>query len=74
MTATGTPAPAPAPAPAIHTIAYTLDVLVPIVDLGQQKAWMPSGNALYCSWLLSGTGWILTTALAAGLSGVLKRN
>lgn len=68
MTATGTPV------PAFHPIAYTLDVLVPIVDLGQQKAWLPTGSALYCSWLLSGAGWVLTTAVAAGLSGVLKRN
>ncbi|MGX1274606.1 hypothetical protein [Streptomyces phaeoluteigriseus] len=57
-----------------HPIAYTLDVLIPIIDLGQEKAWLPTGGALYCSWLLSGTGWVLTTAVAAGLSGVLKRN
>ncbi|MGY0021247.1 hypothetical protein ACVHNB_20015 [Streptomyces sp. YJ-C3] len=62
------------PAPAFHPIAYTLDVLVPIVDLGQQKAWAPTGSALYCFWLLSGAGWVLTTAVVAGLSGVLKRN
>jgi hypothetical protein len=62
------------PAPDFHPIAYTLDVLVPIIDLGQQKAWLPTGSALYCSWLLSGAGWVLTTAVAAGLSGVLKRN
>ncbi|MFF8531693.1 oxidoreductase [Streptomyces sp. NPDC015532] len=68
MTAAGTPT------PAFHAIAYTLDVLVPIVDLGQQKAWLPTGSALYCSWLLSAAGWVLTTAVAAGLSGVLKRN
>ncbi|MFJ8804431.1 hypothetical protein [Streptomyces sp. NPDC102487] len=60
--------------PAFHPIAYTLDVLLPIVDLRQQTAWLPVGSALYCSWLLSGAGWVLTTAVVAGLSGVLKRN
>ncbi|MFD8395941.1 hypothetical protein ACFV2N_43815 [Streptomyces sp. NPDC059680] len=68
ITATSTPT------PAFHPIAYTLDVLVPIIDLGQQKAWLPTGSALYCWWLLSGAGWVLTTAVAAGLGGVLKRN
>ena len=61
------------PAPAYHSVAYSLDVLLPIIDLGQQKAWLPTGSALYWSWLLSGAGWVLTTAVAAGLSGVLKR-
>ncbi|GGU15207.1 hypothetical protein [Streptomyces lateritius] len=68
MTPTGTPA------PAFHPIAYTFDVRVPNIDIGQQKAWLPTGSALYCSWLLSVAGWILTTAVVAGLSGVLKRN
>ncbi|MEU5719289.1 oxidoreductase [Streptomyces sp. NPDC020403] len=62
------------PAPAFHPVTYTLDVLLPIVDLGQQKAWLPTGSALYWFWLFSGAGWVLTTAVAAGLSGVLKRD
>ncbi|MFJ3732519.1 hypothetical protein [[Kitasatospora] papulosa] len=62
------------PAPGFHAVIYTFDVLVPIIDLGQQKAWVPTGSALYWSWLFSGAGWVLTTAVAAGLSGVLKRN
>ncbi|MGW1273423.1 hypothetical protein [Streptomyces sp. NPDC002491] len=61
-------------APAFHPVAYSLDVLIPIIDLGQQKAWLPTGSALYWSWLLSGAGWVLTTAVAAGLSGILKRD
>jgi hypothetical protein len=68
MTATTTPA------PAFHPVAYTLDVLVPIADLGQQKAWTPTGGPLYWSWALSAAGWVLTTAVVAGLSGVLKRD
>jgi hypothetical protein len=34
-------------APAFHALAYTLDVLLPIADLGRQKAWQPSGAAMY---------------------------
>jgi hypothetical protein len=67
MTATTTPA------PPFHPIGYTLDVLIPIVDFGQQRIWTPTGSALYWTWLLSAAGWILTTAVVAGLTGVLKR-
>jgi hypothetical protein len=59
---------------AFHPIAYALDVLVPIINLGQRDAWQPQGAALYWSWGLTVAGWILTTAIVAGLTGVLKRD
>jgi hypothetical protein len=58
--------------PAFHAVAYTLDVLVPIVDLGQQEAWQPQGAAMYWSWAFMAAGWVLTTAVAAGLTGLAK--
>jgi hypothetical protein len=61
-------------APAFHAIAYTVDVLLPIVDLGQEKAWTPHGWALYWSWSLIAVGWVLTTAVVAGLTGIFKRD
>ncbi|SEG76550.1 hypothetical protein SAMN04489712_111177 [Thermomonospora echinospora] len=60
--------------PAFHAAAYTLDVLLPIIDLGQQKAWQPHGAATYWSWALIAAGWVLTTAVVAGLTGVVKRD
>ena len=60
--------------PSFQPVIYALDVLLPIVDLGQQQAWIPQGPALACSWLLTGTGWILTTAVVAGLTNALKRD
>ncbi|MFG2007243.1 hypothetical protein ACGFNU_49645 [Spirillospora sp. NPDC048911] len=60
--------------PRFHAFAYTLDVLLPIVDLGQQKAWNPGGTAVYWSWALIAAGWILTTAVVAGLTGIIKRD
>jgi hypothetical protein len=60
--------------PAFHAFAYTLNVLLPIVDLGQKSAWQAQGSALYWSWALTGAGWVLTTAVVAGLTGVLKRD
>lgn len=66
--------PASRPPGAFHALAYTLDVLLPIVDLGQEKAWRPEGTALYWSWALTGVGWVLTTAVVAGLTSVLRRD
>jgi hypothetical protein len=59
--------------PAFHAMAYTLDLLLPIVDLGQRKAWQPQGTATYWSWALIAAGWVLTTAVVAGLTGIIKR-
>jgi hypothetical protein len=60
--------------PEFHPVAYTLDTLVPIIDLGQQKAWTVGGWALYCSWVLTVAGWGLTTAAVAGLTGIFQRD
>ena len=60
--------------PAFHPFAYTTDVVLPIVGLGQKSAWQPQGPALYWSWALTMAGWILATAVVAGLTGVLKRD
>ncbi|MFD2468668.1 hypothetical protein [Amycolatopsis silviterrae] len=60
--------------PAFQPIAYSLDVLIPIVDLGQKKAWYPQGPAQVWSWVFTGAGWVLTTAVVAGLTNALKRD
>jgi hypothetical protein len=55
-------------------LGYTLDVLLPVVDLGEKSGWIPHGYALYWSWTLTIAGWVLATAVIAGLTGVLKRD
>jgi hypothetical protein len=60
--------------PAFNPLAYTADVILPIVDLGQKSAWQPQGSALYWSWALTVAGWVLTTAVVAGLTGILKHD
>jgi hypothetical protein len=68
-------APAAGIVPSFQPVAYTVDVLVPLVDLGQKKAWIPrGGTAMICSWKLTGSGWLLTTAAVAGLTNALKRD
>jgi hypothetical protein len=49
-----------------------LDVLLPVVDLGQQTAWTPNGVARWFTWASILAGWVLTTAVVAALSGLLK--
>ena len=66
--------PAAAVVPVFQPVAYTLDVLVPIMDLGQRQAWLPLGAAQVWSWSLTGAGWILTTAVIAGLTNALRRD
>jgi hypothetical protein len=60
--------------PAFQPIVYAVDVLVPVINLGQRQAWIPQGPALAVSWVLTAAGWILTTAIAAGLANALRRD
>ncbi|MFB4312123.1 hypothetical protein [Actinomadura sp. GTD37] len=61
-------------APSFNAFGYTLDVLLPIGDLGQQKSWQPTGAAQFWTWTFMAAGWILSTAVIAGLTGILRRD
>jgi hypothetical protein len=64
------------PAAQYHRLAYSLDALMPpFVDLGQEKAFRPrpGTSALYWSWGFITSGWVLTTAVIAGLTATLRR-
>lgn len=61
--------------PPFHAPVYALDILLPVIGLGQKAAWQPQGPFyLYWSWALTIAGWVLTTAVVAGLTGILKRD
>jgi hypothetical protein len=61
--------------PAFQPFVYSLDLLLPVIGFGQKSAWQPQGPALlYWSWGLTGAGWVLTAAVVAGLTGVLKHD
>ena len=54
---------------------YTLDLLPPVVGLGQKSAWQPGNPALQdWAWALTFSGWVLSAAIVAGLTGILKRD
>lgn len=54
-------------------VIYTLDLLLPIVDLGQERAFQPAGAQQWLAYLLIAAGWILATTIAAGLTRSLRR-
>lgn len=53
---------------------FTLDLLVPVINLRQRESWNPVGPAEW--WALAYTvfGWVLTTAVVAGLTAAVRRN
>ncbi|MDN3357836.1 hypothetical protein [Actinomadura sp. DC4] len=60
-------------APHFNPVVYTLDLLLPIVDLGQQSAFNPAGAEQWFSYVLVSGGWILATTIAAGIARVITR-
>ena len=55
-------------------VIYTLDLLLPVVDLGQKHAFDPGGAEQWFSYVLIAAGWLLATTIAAGVARVLSRN
>ncbi|MEU1258798.1 oxidoreductase, partial [Streptomyces chartreusis] len=54
---------------------YTLDLLLPVLDLGQEAAWRTSGASQWIALFLVILGWLLATIVTAGAAAViLHRN
>jgi hypothetical protein len=64
----------PAPGAASNPSLYTLDLLLPIINLHQEDTWRPTGDTQYIAALLILAGWVLTTAVVAGLTRILNRS
>ena len=67
------PALQPQTAPHFNPVIYTLNLLIPVVDLGQRDAFNPGGIEQWLSYLLIAAGWLLATTVATGLARVLNR-
>jgi hypothetical protein len=63
----------PGSAPHFNPVVYTLDLLLPLVDLGQKHAFDPAGALQWLSYLLVASGWVLVTTVAAAAARVLRR-
>ncbi|MEW1545942.1 oxidoreductase [Streptomyces tsukubensis] len=56
-------------------LVYTLDLLIPIGGLGQRSAWYwQDGGLQGLAYALIACGWLLTTAVIAGVSRALQKN
>ncbi|KIF70322.1 oxidoreductase [Streptomyces sp. AcH 505] len=69
-------APAPLQAdshPQWNPALYALDLLIPVINLGQDGYWRPAGGWQWASAALIVLGWILATTVAAGASRLLRR-
>jgi sRNA-binding regulator protein Hfq len=57
---------------------YSLDVFVPLVDLHQASYWLPNANLMsgrilrYYLWFEIVAGWVLTTLLVVGVTGLVR--
>ncbi|MFD0684173.1 hypothetical protein [Actinomadura fibrosa] len=60
--------------PAFHALVYSLDLLIPLDTFGQQQAFDPTGWSRWVAYALVATGWVLATALIAGVTRVLRPN
>jgi hypothetical protein len=77
---------APGYYPRFSCAIYSLDTFLPVINFGQKTYWMPNANrgAVWVGTLTSGWflrlylwvhiafGWLLTTLVVAGLTGLLK--
>ncbi|PTX01914.1 hypothetical protein [Pararhodobacter aggregans] len=61
-------------------LPYALDVILPIVDLGQQSAWAPTTQTIpgtiawVATWIFTLFGWMLSALLVAALTGLIQKN
>ncbi|MBM2619751.1 hypothetical protein JIG36_30005 [Actinoplanes sp. LDG1-06] len=60
--------------PAWDPFLYTLDLLVPLVDLGHEKAWDPVGPDKVVSVALIVSGWIFASVVVAAAGRALSRS
>jgi len=65
--------------PCFSPSVYVLDILLPIVDLNQERNWVPARTRPWggwyevLTWVLIASGWILTTAVVAGIGSLWRR-
>ncbi|CAM5483217.1 hypothetical protein GCM10010345_10900 [Streptomyces canarius] len=67
------PALKPSEAPQFNPLVHALDLLLPIIDFGQENAFAPRGGYQWLSYLLIPTGWVPATTIAAGVTRSLSR-
>ncbi|MFE4644350.1 oxidoreductase, partial [Streptomyces sp. NPDC056730] len=59
--------------PVWNPALFTLDLLIPVINLGQDGYWLLKGGWQWAAAVLIMLGWILATTVAAGASRLLRR-
>ncbi|GII61532.1 oxidoreductase [Sphaerisporangium krabiense] len=54
-------------------VMYALDLLLPVVDFGQQGAFRPAGGAAWVAYGLIAAGWLLAITVVAAITRTLSR-
>lgn len=61
--------------------AYGADLVIPIVNLGQENAWAPSTSrsplgriGWWLRWFAKGLGWVVTALAAGAITGVIRKD
>ena len=60
--------------PGFASFIYSLDTLVPIINLHQETYWMPQGWARIYLWFHIPLGWAATTLFVVSFTGVVRRD
>lgn len=63
----------PKEAPEFSPVFYTLDLLLPIIDFGQEHAYAARGAYQWLGYALVILGWTLATTIAAGITRAISR-
>lgn len=63
----------PKEAPEFSAVFYTLDLLLPIIDFGQEQAYAARGALQWFGYALVIMGWTLATTIAAGITRAISR-
>jgi hypothetical protein len=58
---------------AFNPLVYTLDLVFPIVDFGQERAFGIAGLAQWLAYALTAMGWVLFTAVTAAVARTFNR-
>jgi len=64
----------PGKAPEFFASIYTLDLILPVIDFGQQSAFTPRGESIWLAYTLIVAGLLLVTTIATAGARRLRRN
>ena len=61
-------------APRFQPVIYALDLLVPVLGLGQKSAYVPIGAGEWVAWAGTLAGWVLGTTILTAVTRAIARN